>query len=110
MHTDFFERGDCAQPLHVTKHHHGWVGGNPKGYTTNTSFHAWIDGGFFKKTGDVNSAMRIGKIRPATIVDAPWKPEDLFRQLMAYRGETYKKIEPLYESSRKGNSRRGMKR
>jgi hypothetical protein len=32
--------GDCAQPLHVTKHHHGWVGPNPQGYTTNSSIHS----------------------------------------------------------------------
>lgn len=25
--------GDMAQPLHATKHHHGWVGDNPNGYT-----------------------------------------------------------------------------
>src|SRR2546426_2766429 len=36
--------GDATQPLHTTKHHHGWVGKNPFGYTTNYTFHAWIDG------------------------------------------------------------------
>src|SRR6185436_4072593 len=25
--------GDGAQPLHTTRHHNGWVGENPKGYT-----------------------------------------------------------------------------
>jgi len=71
--------GDGAQPLHVTKHHHGWVGDNPKGYATNTTFHAWIDGGFFKKTGGINSQALVGRIRPATIVGDPLKPDDLFR-------------------------------
>jgi len=89
--------GDCAQPLHVTRHHHGWVGENPKGYTTNASFHAWIDGGFFKKTGGVKAAPLLRKIRPATIVGDPLKPDDLFRQVMAYLGQTYQQVEPLYQ-------------
>ncbi len=89
--------GDGAQPLHVTKHHHGWVGDNPKGYATNASFHAWIDGGFFKKTGGVHAAPLVGKIRPATIVGDPLKPDDLFRQVMAYLGATCKQLEPLYQ-------------
>jgi hypothetical protein len=89
--------GDCAQPLHVTKHHHGWVGDNPKGYTTNASFHGWIDGGFFKKTGGINAASLVGKIHPATIVGDPLKPDDLFRHLMVYLGQTYQQVEPLYQ-------------
>ncbi len=89
--------GDGAQPLHVTRHHHGWVGANPKGYTTNASFHAWIDGGFFKKTGGINAAPLVGRIRPAIIVGDPLKPEDLFRQVMIYLGQTYQQLEPLYQ-------------
>jgi hypothetical protein len=88
--------GDCSQPLHVTKHHHGWVGVNPDGYTTNTSFHAWVDGGFFKKTGGVNAAALAGRIRPARIVGDPLKPEDLFRRVMGYLMETHQQLEPLY--------------
>ena len=89
--------GDCAQPLHVTKHHHGWVGDNPKGYATNFSFHAWIDGGFLRKTGGVNAAALTGKIRPAKIVGDPLKPGDLFRQVMAYLETTHTQVEPLYQ-------------
>lgn len=36
--------GDAAQPLHTTRHHHGWEGDNPQGYTTDRRFHARIDG------------------------------------------------------------------
>lgn len=35
--------GDAAQPLHTTAHHHGWVGANPDGFTTNNGFHRYID-------------------------------------------------------------------
>ena len=88
---------DSAQPLHVTHHHHGWVGENPHGYATNASFHSWIDGGFFKKSGGIQEAALVKRIRPAKIVNDPTKPEDLFRQTMAYLVETHKLVEPLYQ-------------
>src|SRR5258706_10626415 len=84
--------GDCSQPLHVTKHHAGWVGPNPHGYATNSSFHGWIDGGYFKKTGGIKGDALVGKIRPAKIVGDPLKPEDLFRQVMGDLLETEKKL------------------
>lgn len=89
--------GDCAQPLHVTQHHHGWVGENPRGYATNASIHAWIDGGFFKKTGGVQAAPLVKRIRPAKIANDPTKRDDLFRQVLAYLMETHKLVEPLYQ-------------
>jgi len=94
--------GDCSQPLHVTKHHHGWVGANPKGYATNSSIHGWIDGGFFRKTGGLQAEPIKGKIRSAKIVGDPLKPEDLFRQVMAYLLETEKQVEPLYQLNKDG--------
>lgn len=89
--------GDCSQPLHVTKHHHGWVGANPHGYATNTSFHGWIDGGFFRKDGGIKIDGLVGKVRPAKIVGDPLKPNDLFTQVMNYLLETQKYLEPLYQ-------------
>jgi hypothetical protein len=89
--------GDCAQPLHVTHHHHGWVGENPHHYTTNYGFHAWIDGGFFRKTGGVQAEPLARRIRSARIVGDPLQADDLFRQMMAYLLETQKQVEPLYK-------------
>jgi hypothetical protein len=89
--------GDCAQPLHVTKHHHGWVGANPNGYATNSSFHGWIDGGYFKKTGGIKPQPLAGKIRPAKIVNDPFKSDDLFKKVIGYLLETQKQLEPLYQ-------------
>jgi hypothetical protein len=94
--------GDCAQPLHVTHHHHGWVGENPHQYTTNYGFHAWIDGGFFRKTGGVQAEPLARKIRPARIVGDPLQAEDLFRQVMAYLLETHELVEPLYKLDQEG--------
>jgi hypothetical protein len=94
--------GDCAQPLHVTRHHHGWVGANPNGYSTNSSFHGWIDGGFFRKDGGIQMDALTGKIRPAKIVGDPLKPNDLFKQVMTYLLETEKEVEPLYQLEKAG--------
>jgi hypothetical protein len=88
--------GDCAQPLHVTKHHHGWVGENPRGYATNSSFHSWIDGGFLRRMGRIEAGPLAGKIRPAKIVNDPTRNEDLFRKVMDYLWATHKLVEPLY--------------
>ena len=89
--------GDGSQPLHATKHHHGWVGENPHGYATNSSFHAWIDGGFFKKTGGIKVETLTGKLRPAKIVGDPFKPDDLFKQVVVYLQATEAEVEPLYQ-------------
>jgi hypothetical protein len=94
--------GDGSQPLHVTKHHHGWVGDNPHGYTTQPSLHQWIDGDYFRKTGGVKWEPLAGKIHPATIVGDPTKPEDLFRQVMAYLIQTHDQLQPLYQLEKDG--------
>lgn len=102
--------GDCSQPLHVTKHHHGWVGPNPKGYATNSSIHGWIDGGFFRKSGGIQVDSLTGQIRPAKIVGDPLKPDDLFRQVMAYLLETEQQFEPLYQLNKDGKLTPGNER
>jgi hypothetical protein len=89
--------GDMAQPLHATKHHHGWVGANPNGYPTNKSFHAWIDGGFYRKDGGIKLDSLTPRIRAAKIVGDPLKPNDTFRQVMTYIEGTQKLVEPLYK-------------
>lgn len=94
--------GDCAQPLHATKHHHGWVGPNPNGYTTNGSIHSLIDGGYFRKTGGIKAEPLIGKMRTAKIVGDPLKQGDLFRQIMIYLESTEKEVEPLYQMHKRG--------
>jgi len=94
--------GDAAQPLHATKHHHGWVGDNPRGYTTSYGFHQWIDGDYFRKTGGLRLESLAGKIRPARIVGDPTKPDDLFKVNVAFLVETHKLVEPLYQLQKEG--------
>jgi len=35
--------GDAAVPLHATRHHHGWVGPNPEGFTRAGDIHRWFE-------------------------------------------------------------------
>jgi hypothetical protein len=41
--------GDGSQPLHVSIHVAGWIGPNPKGYTTDRTIHARFEGEFVKR-------------------------------------------------------------
>ena len=94
--------GDGSQPLHTTVHFNGWVGDNPKGYTTRTTFHAWIDGGYFKKTGGIQVETLVGKIQPAARIANADKPDGVFRAAVNYLVEQNKLVEPLYELEKNG--------
>jgi hypothetical protein len=100
--------GDGAQPLHTTVHYDGWVGDNPKGYTTGPvtgekgRIHAWIDGGYFKKTGGIKVDALIGKIQPAARIANADQPDGMFKAVVAYLVEQNKFVEPLYEMEKNG--------
>ncbi|HVP11818.1 MAG TPA: hypothetical protein VMV94_11595 [Phycisphaerae bacterium] len=89
--------GDGAQPLHVTQHHHGWVGPNPKGYTTEKGFHSFIDGG----------VISLHHITPESLAERARPPrktakEDSWKVIGDYLDETYQQVEPLYELEKSG--------
>jgi hypothetical protein len=95
---------DGAQPLHTTKHHHGWVGDNPKHYSTNYSIHAWIDGGYVQQFG-VNAEKLRGRLRPAkglSRAPASGPGTNLFHETIAYLAEQHRQVEPLYQLERAG--------
>jgi hypothetical protein len=97
--------GDASQPLHTTMHHHGWVGPNPNGYSTSRGIHSWIDGGYFEKTGGLNTALLAAKTRPARLVqmgDRTAKPEEMFQAGMLFLLEQNKQVEPLYRMDKEG--------
>ena len=93
--------GDGAQPLHTTKHHHGWVGPNPKGYSTNYSIHAWIDGGYLGQFGITFEKLR-SRVRPAKVFSAEGSSTNMFPTAMAYLIEQQKQVEPLYKLEKAG--------
>jgi hypothetical protein len=94
--------GDGSQPLHTTKYFNGWIGENPKGYTIKTTFHGWIDGGYFKKTGGIKVDALVGKINPATRIANAGDPDGIFRDVVAYLVEQNKFVEPLYQMEKDG--------
>jgi len=94
---------DAAQPLHTTKHHHGWVGENPSGYTTNRGIHQWIDGGYFAKTGGTSSEKLAAQTRPAQFLSGVTNAEALFRRMTAYLQASHALVEPLYRLEKDGN-------
>ena len=90
--------GDCAQPLHTTVHHNGWVGANPNGYATASGIHSWIDGGFIAKAG-IKLTEISAQVKPAQpIVLAPRADgrEPLFVAVMDYLIASQQRVEPLY--------------
>lgn len=89
--------GDTAQPLHTTKHHHGWVGENPKGYTTERGIHSYIDGTILEIHAlDYPSLKSAAK--PAAAIDQvdPWK------DVLAYLQRSHDQVEPLYALKQSG--------
>jgi hypothetical protein len=97
--------GDASQPLHSTIHHHGWVGANPRGYTTNRSFHSWIDGGYFRKTGALKTPDLKTRVRTARLVSIggrPVEPEQMFQAGVAFIEEQFHLLEPLYQLEKDG--------
>jgi len=94
--------GDGSQPLHTTIHHHGWVGDNPHGYTTNASFHAWIDGGYFRQTGGIKVEALVGRIHPAERIANAETPDGMFRAAVTYLTAQNKLVEPLYQLEKDG--------
>lgn len=89
--------GDGSQPLHVTEHFNGWVGTNPSGYTTDRSFHAFIDGGAV----DLHGITRASAAGASTAAGAV-APEDPWPAILAYLGESLRLVEPLYAMEKTG--------
>jgi hypothetical protein len=94
--------GDASQPLHTTKHHHGWVGENPNHYTTSAKFHAWIDGGFFNKTGGIDVKKLSPQIHGAQEIPNALGADGIFPEAVDFVVAANKLVEPLYILDRDG--------
>jgi hypothetical protein len=94
--------GDSSQPLHTTKYFNGWVGDNPKNYTTRQNFHAWIDGGYFRKTGGIKVDQLVGGIQPASRLANSDQPDGVFHDEVDFIVAGNKYVEPLYQMEKDG--------
>lgn len=93
--------GDGAQPLHVTRHHNGWKGDNPKGYTVDSGFHAFIDGGVIALHKLTSQNMAALAAPPSEV-----STELYWTDINAYLMETFEQLEPLYELEKSGALRK----
>jgi hypothetical protein len=90
--------GDASQPLHTTMYHHGWTtNDNPNHYTTSYGFHAWIDGGFFRKTGGIDVQKLSAHIHPAEKIPASAEPNGIFETSVNFIVAANQLVEPLYK-------------
>ena len=99
--------GDCAQPLHTTVHHNGWVGDNPHGYTTWPGFHSWVDGkdgGFIGRAGIdyAGLAPRITRAEPFLLAPRADRRDPFFVIAMDYILAQHQLVEPLYRLEKAG--------
>jgi hypothetical protein len=98
--------GDASQPLHTTMHHHGWVTNavisNPNHYTTSPSFHSWIDGGFFGKTGGIDVKKLAAKIHQAEKIPRASEPDGIFHTSVDFVVAANQFVEPLYQMDHDG--------
>jgi hypothetical protein len=95
--------GDGSQPLHTTRHHHGWLGENPNHYTTNYTFHAWIDGGYLQQFPPDLARLR-SRLRPARLLPADGRPPkpDTFALTLKYLQDQHAQVETLFQLDRAG--------
>jgi hypothetical protein len=89
--------GDAAQPLHTTQHHHGWVGNNPDGFTTNNGFHAYIDGTIVGMHGLSYDTLK-GVCTGARTVDK----NDPWTDVLAEIQRSHDQLRPLYQLQKSG--------
>jgi hypothetical protein len=89
---------DAAQPLHTTIHHHGWVGENPNGYTTDRDIHAYIDGGVIReqRIADANVLPRC-EFKPIPDETATWDA------VLDHIERSFTHVEPLYRLHKQGD-------
>ncbi len=96
---------DASQPLHTTVHHHGWVGENPEGFSTNSRIHGWIDGGYLASVGGPNLETMKSKLRGAQLVAIDGreaKPEEMLQASMRFILQQNKEVETLYRMEKEG--------
>lgn len=89
--------GDAAQPLHTTRHHHGWVGENPKGYTRERGIHSYIDGTIV----DLHH-ITVESLRPRAKYGVKVDADDPWKDILVYIRRSFEAVEPLYQLEKDG--------
>src|ERR1700676_3862268 len=85
---------DGSQPLHTTIHYNGWVGPNPKGYTTEHGIHAKFESTYV--------AQNITAKDFAMLMHAPERLTDPFAGYVDYLKESNRQVEKVYAIEKAG--------
>lgn len=92
--------GDGSQPLHLTKHYNGWVGENPRGYTTDNEFHAFLDDGVIRL-----HKINYDELKPRVLPARTVNKDRYWRDILGYLRESNELVRPLYELEKSGRLR-----
>jgi hypothetical protein len=84
---------DGANPHHTTMHHNGWVGDNPKGYSTDNTIHYRFENVYVRTHVQVNDLLPL--VGTARVITKP--REELIAYLLASKSQ----LETLYELEKK---------
>src|SRR2546422_451343 len=80
--------GDAAVPLHATRHHHGWVGPNPEGFTRAGEIHHWFEGALVAHVDPAE--IRAGREASRTLGDVPGAVQALLGDSLAQVPRLYR--------------------
>ncbi len=86
--------GDGSNPMHTSIQYNGWVGPNPKGYSTSHDVHSKMETAF------VNANPEVTHI--ADLVRAPRRLDHPFEDYIVYLRESQSRIERAYQLERDG--------
>jgi len=81
--------GDGSNPMHTSKQYNGWVGDNPKGYTTAHDTHSKFESVFVNANPEV--------LKFDDLVGAPKHLDHPFEDYIAYLNDSRAKIEQTYQ-------------
>ncbi|UPG89623.1 nuclease [Luteibacter aegosomaticola] len=88
--------GDGAQPLHVTIHHNGWEGPDPKDYTRDPKIHGRMESGFVDGIG-LSDKDLLPKVPAVNPLDG-----DVFDAVLAYLSKSGESVEKVYQLDKRG--------
>jgi hypothetical protein len=81
---------DGSNPHHTTKHHNGWVGDNPKGYTTDNTFHSRFESQFVQAQTKQSDVLAVMTAPPRVL-------PNVREAVIAYLNTTFAQLDPLYD-------------
>jgi hypothetical protein len=87
--------GDAADPLHTTVQYNGWIGPNPKGYTTSNKIHWLFESSFVVPNIHAPDVQpRMTPVQPIT--------GDMFTAYVAYLRHSFIYVEKVYQLEKTG--------